>query len=167
MMRENTYLINELNTLKKDYNSLRLQRKSVDESGGISRHNLPFLIEVVGIPQKRPRTPPKSAKSGKVDATSLDTESIDMQPKPIGMKKKSMSTSGRFRTRTTAMKTIDAEGNDAEVQLSKQDKYAMIRELEMQSGTILKLEEELRALCYSLNFDYIDIYRVEVESKLN
>ena len=172
MMREAVYLTNELNTLRKDYRTLMLQKKAVDQSGGINRHNLPELIDILGIPKKRPKTPPKTKPGLKKPNSANPAEmSLDLgeeESKQVSAPVEQYSANSRYRQRSAAMRTVSANGRMISVndivntndntgspakQISKADQWEAWREIQMQNETINKLEEEIRAMCFSLNMD--------------
>jgi hypothetical protein len=61
MMRESVLLTNELNILRKDARGLQMQRKAIDQAGGVgAKTNIPALMDQLGLVYKKPK--PKEPK---------------------------------------------------------------------------------------------------------
>ena len=146
-----------------------LQKKAVDESGGINRQNLPELIDILGIPKKRPKTPPKTKPGvNKPSSADMSLDFGEEESKQVSAPVEQYSANARYRQRSAAMRTVSANGRMVSVndivnttdntgspakQISKADQWEAWREIQMQNETINKLEEEIRAMCFSLNMD--------------
>ena len=64
MMRESVLLTNELNILRKDARGLQMQRKAIDQAGGVgAKTNIPALMDQLGLVYKKPK--PKEPKQQK------------------------------------------------------------------------------------------------------
>jgi hypothetical protein len=137
MMRENVMLTKEMNDLRKDSKTMKLQEDALVkalESGKSS--NIQELIEMLGFSVKAPATaggapPPASSKSRR---RSIRSTAI----------RHSTSAGGGTRQGTGG-------GYNQAVVNSKFDLNEAWRELDIQNESMFRLEEQLRSLCDSLN----------------
>lgn len=164
MMRESVMLTKELNNLRKQARALQLQKKAIEQAGELGPHtDLVELMELLGVHVKRPASP-----SGGAPASG----STDSLPPMSGNPLESI-TRGRSRGsalgRTAALKTTNADGKVVQSTgnsrgkpedgglVSKQDQWEAWREIQMQYDQMKVLEDQIMAVCYSLNVDPIPI----------
>lgn len=131
MLRESVLLTKELNTLRKNFRSLYLQKKAIEQSGELGVHsNLADLIEILGLQQKKTHASGlgKSKKGGAGDASLADESQDDAFPAapggagatgscgakipkpPSGSAKLFGGNAAVPLGRTTALRTTSAEG---------------------------------------------------------
>jgi len=135
MMRESVLLTNELNILRKDARGLQIQRKAIDQAGGVGpKTNIPALMEQLGLVYKKPK--PKEPKKQKEDGV--------LPPPPSSR-----------QGRTVALHVTDAQGRQttAPQSRSKVDNWEAWREIQMQHDQMQHLEEQLQIVCMNMNID--------------
>lgn len=125
MLRESVLLTKELNTLRKNFRSLYLQKKAIEQAGDVGvQHNLADLMDILGMQQKKTsttnnNTTTNSNKKGgkKGSASEFGAGDPDMVPMPPSdHKKRGAGTSSSFHhnsqaaTRTAALRTTSADG---------------------------------------------------------
>lgn len=138
MMRESVLLTNELNILRKDARGLHMQRKTIEQAGGVGpKTNIPSLMEQLGLAYKKPK--PKEPKQKE--------EAGNPPPPP--------SRQGR----TVALHVTDAQGRQltAPQSRSKTDNWEAWREIQMQHDQMQNLEEQLQITCMNMNIDLSQI----------
>ena len=140
MMRENVMLTKEMNDLRKDSKTMKLQDDALVkalESGKSS--NIPDLIEMLGFAVKAPAT-----------AGSLP-------PPPKNRKRSIRSTAIRHSTSAggsaNGNRQWSSKGHDQGLASSKFDLNEAWRELDIQNESMFRLEEQLRSLCDALNIN--------------
>jgi len=151
MTRESVLLTNELNILRRDARVFSMQRRAIDEAGGVSaKTNIPALMDQLGLVYKKSK--PKESKQPK-DATSAPP------PPP--------SIPNSRQGRTVALHVTDAQGRQlsAPPTRSKTDNWEAWREIQMQHDQMQSLEEQLQTVCMNLNIDPMQILS-NVDEKL-
>jgi hypothetical protein len=145
MMREGVLLTKELNTLRKDWRGMQLQKNAIDQLGGnASKTNINDLLDILGITIKKPTQKPSSAK-----VKSSDPNAVPPTPP-------SEHAIAKKRDRTSAIRTTSAHGrvdNTSSTGISKSDHWEVWRELQMQQVQMTQLEQQLTNLCNSVNID--------------
>lgn len=178
MMRESVLLTKELNSLRKQARAMQLQRKAIEEAGDLGPHtDLPELMALLGVHVKKPAAPSTTTTGGSSEAVPVP---------PAGEVSRSRGASTMGHTRTAALKMITADGRvssrgggggargasggdgttpGATGLVSKHDQWEAWREIQMQYDQMKTLEEQLMAVCYSLNIDPIPVI-VGIDSTL-
>lgn len=147
MMREGVLLTGELNTLRKDARQLILQKKAIDEAGGIGpRTNLNELMGALGLETSKKKKGPSGAPL----------------PTPPGMK--------GTGARSAALRNTTPHGPGQAAALvlgepKKGDQWTAWREIQLQTQLMQELEENLQSVCYSLALDPLGIL-VSIDSRL-
>lgn len=175
MMRENVLLTKEMNDLRKEAHSLQLQKQALQESlESGNKANINEVMEMLGFPVKpqsagnalREQLPPPPTQSGTLSAL------------PPGTNNKS-----RRSVRSTALRHVSSAGNDIDdstiirstsagtnfkkpLTSSRNDLREAWREYEMQTTSLIKLEEQLRSICTTLSLNADDILE-DIDNILN
>ena len=151
MMREGVLLTGELNTLRKDSRQLTLQKKAIDQAGGIGpKTNLSELMKALGLEtKKKKKATPSGGGAGPL-------------PTPPGVK--------NMGARSAALRnTTPFLGGQAATLLQgephKGDMWTAWREIQLQTQTMQDLEERLQSACYSLSIDPLQVL-VAIDNKL-
>jgi hypothetical protein len=149
MMREGVLLTGELNTLRKDARQLILQRKAIDDAGGIGpKTNLNELMGVLGLETKKKKKP-------------TDASGGAALPTPPGLK--------GTGARSAALRNTAVTPSGAAMLLAgepkKGDQWTAWREVQLQTQLMAELEERLQSVCYSLSVDPISVL-VSIDTKL-
>lgn len=174
MMRESVMLTKELNNLRKQSRLMQLQRKAIDQEGELNLNSeLTDLMKILGIQPKRPMSPaPGNNKMLATGTAPIGSAAATMEiPAPPVTTPLIANLS---KHRTTALKTINADGKiitttnslakpDAAAAagmmtvLSRQDQWEAFREIQMQFDQMKQLEDQITAVCTSLNIDPIPV----------
>jgi WD40 repeat protein len=149
MMREGVLLTGELNTLRKDARQLILQRKAIDDAGGIGpKTNLNELMGLLGLETKKKKKP-------------ADASGGAALPTPPGLK--------GTGARSAALRNTAATPSGAALLLAgepkKGDQWTAWREVQLQTQLMAELEERLQSVCYSLSVDPVSVL-VSIDTKL-
>jgi regulator of replication initiation timing len=174
MMRESVMLTKELNNLRKSARAMQLQRKAIEEAGDLGPHtDLQELMTLLGVHVK------KQASSSTAPPAGGTGEALPPMPPVAELMRSRGGTVGR----TAALKTTNADGKVSRgggarssltapggtgapgAVVSKQDQWEAWREIQMQYDQMKTLEEQLMAVCYSLNIDPIPVI-VGIDSAL-
>lgn len=124
MMRENVILTKQMNELRKDYKTLLIQKKAVDEALKIGpRGNIAEYMDILGI----------ARAAGAAAAAPVTAKS-------------------RQSPRSAALRTFSA-GPASAMRGGRNNTNDAWRELQMQEENIVRLETQLSALCNSLEMD--------------
>jgi len=169
MMRESVMLTKELNNLRKQARLMQLQRKAIDQEGELNLNSeLTDLMKILGIQPKRPISPaPGNNKMLPSPGTAAETSATSAPPGTTPL------VANLSKHRTTALKTINADGKiitttnslakpDAAAgttvtALSRHDQWEAWREIQMQYDQMKQLEDQITAVCTSLNIDPIPV----------
>ena len=171
MMRESVMLTKELNSLRKAARAMQLQQKAIEQTGELGpQTDLTELMGLLGVHVKKPTTP------GISGPTTAATEGGGLPPFPPngGAAESRVKSRGGVVGRTAALKTTLADGKMLQSAggtrsggpggngpltgtVSKQDQWEAWREIQMQYDQMKVLEDQLMAVCYSLNIDPIPV----------
>lgn len=173
MMRESVMLTKELNNLRKQARAMQLQKKAIEEAGELGPHtDLPELMALLGVHVKKQ---PSTSITGQPTAPAEG-----MPPIPPS---DALRSRGGTVGRTAALKTTNADGKVSRGggprsggagtagapgiagTVSKQDQWEAWREIQMQYDQMKSLEDQLMAVCFSLNIDPIPVI-VGIDSAL-
>jgi hypothetical protein len=174
MMRESVMLTKELNSLRKSARAMQLQKKAIEEAGELGPHtDLADLMALLGVHIKK-----QASSSLGPAAPAANGESLPPVP-PDGSAR--VRSRGGTIGRTAALKTTNADGKVVRTSsghgshggpgagqtgmVSKQDQWEAWREIQMQYDQMKGLEDQLMAVCYSLNIDPIPVI-VGIDSTL-
>lgn len=167
MMRESVMLTKELNSLRKSARAMQLQKKAIEETGELTpMTDLTELMGLLGVHVKNQK--PAATTPGLVAPSGAAGE-LPPVPPAAQARSRGMAPMGR----TAALKTTygDAKmvvrsaggtrghaGDDGLTGVvSKQDQWEAWREIQMQYDQMKALEDQLMAVCYSLNVDPIPV----------
>lgn len=151
MMREGVLLTKEYNTLKKNYRSLYMQKKAIDSVGPIGPNNdLTQVMDLLGL---------NSKKNNRAVAKPVKDVALSSSTQPVPPIPRINSGSGKAKPRSAALRTITADGivDPTQTTLSRQDKWEAWREIQMQYDQMRVLEEQLTALCHTLEIDPMQV----------
>lgn len=150
MMREGVLLVGELNTLRKDARQLQLQKKAIEEAGGIGpKTDLLALMAALGLDnkKKKKKDPPKGG--------------ILPPTPPTGQ--------AGAKARSAALRSVTPYGAGQSTSIltdrGKGDQWAVWREIHLQTQQMQELENALHATCYSLSLDPLSIL-VAIDGRL-
>ena len=151
MMREGVLLVGELNTLRKDARQLILQKKAIEEAGGVGpKTDFAALMSALGLETKKKKK--KEAPKGGI-----------LPPTPLG---------GKFASnaRSAALRSVTPYGNGQNTSMltdrGKGDQWAVWREIHLQTQLMQELEDNLHTTCYSLSLDALPIL-VSIDAQLS
>lgn len=177
MMRESVMLTKELNNLRKQSRLMQLQRKAIDQEGELNLNSeLTDLMKILGIQPKRPMSPTPGNNNNNKMMLAPGSAALEAPAPPVT----TPLIANVSKHRTTALKTINADGKiiattnslakpDAATgtttMLSRQDQWEAWREIQMQFDQMKQLEDQITAVCTSLNIDPIPII-VGVDTEL-
>ena len=169
MMRESVMLTKELNNLRKQARAMQLQQKAIEQTGELTpQTDLTELMGLLGVHVKKPNTPGISGPVATADP------GLPPMP-PNGTADNRLRANRTSNTaRTAALKTTLADGKVLRSAggrrsgegstggaltgtVSKQDQWEAWREIQMQYDQMKVLEDQLMAVCYSLNIDPIPV----------
>lgn len=167
MMRESVLLTKELNSLRKSARAMQLQKKAIEETGELTPStDLTELMGLLGVHMKNQKN---TAAPGMVSQSGA---AGDLPPVPPVAQVRSRG--GAPMGRTAALKTTYGDGkmvvrsagggtrgsageDGLHGVISKQDQWEAWREIQMQYDQMKALEDQLMAVCYSLNVDPIPV----------
>ena len=167
MMRESVMMTKELNNLRQTARAMQLQQKAIEQTGELTAQtDLSELMGLLGVHVKKPSTPGISGPVAAADPA--------LPPFPPSAGSDRLRSRGGTVARTAALKTTLADGKllhsagghrssnaggngPLTGTVSKQDQWEAWREIQMQYDQMKVLEDQLMAVCYSLNIDPIPV----------
>lgn len=166
MMRESVMLTKELNTLRKNARSLQLQKKAIEQGGDLNSYsNLVELMQLLGLQIKK--TPKEIEKEKAAEAAEFAATQPTGEAPRIGSGSRKRN---NVHSRTAALRTTSADGvvsraGSRNNPAAKHDQWEAWREIQIQYDTMKSLEDEITAVCESLNLDPIPVI-VAVDARL-
>ncbi len=165
MMRESVMLTKELNTLRKNARSLQLQKKAIEQGGDLNSYgNLVELMQLLGLQIKK--TPKEIEKEKAIEAAELAATQPGEPPRiGSGNRKRQQPQSRTAALRTTSADGVVSRAGSRNNPNAKHDQWEAWREIQIQYDTMKMLEDQITAICESLNLDPIPVI-VGVDARL-
>ena len=168
MMRENVLLTKEMNDLRKEAHSLQLQKQALNESlESGNKSNINEVMEMLGFPVKpqsagnslREQFPPPPPSGGALSSTLPPGTNNNKSRRSIrSTALRHVSSVGDEMDDSTVVRSSSAGTNFKKpLTASRNDLREAWREYEMQTTTLVKLEEQLRSICGTLSLSADDI----------